>query len=395
MSVPTNREPSKVGYGLINLSAREGSLFKKTLVCHTGVWKGVFGPVEITAERLQRIADKYNKQRSKPLNENDYAPVLVNHNRDVELVMGRVLADMTVGDWEDADSGTMGKGLFATLRIDDPDAIKKVEAGKYAQVSMSFDEDDDSFWETSFVAVEAARRSQALEQGDQDMSVELQNQLKAASDKHTALSAHVKSSVTVRKAISLALGENLNSAEQALISLASQLDTGLKEAKTSLMKSQFKGLVREGRLSKAELDKIDYTKLSEMSADSLKLLMSSYKDRPVSPHIQQFGQTGAQPTAPGKMSGAQMREAMRLQKEGKSTTLAADDPADKKDKNGKKPGDADYEAGGDGDMDDFEGALKKMGEVEPIVNKAKDFMKKMSESLKKMSEQEDKDKDAA
>ncbi|MGZ3686692.1 MAG: hypothetical protein ACXWPM_01845 [Bdellovibrionota bacterium] len=364
------------------------------MLCRSGLWKGAYGPVEVTGERLQRIADRYNKQRAKPQNENDFAPVLVNHQRDADLVMGRVMADLTVEDFVDPETGAKGKALYGTLRIDDPEAIKKVETGKYSQLSLSFDEDDDEFYEESFVAVEAARRSQALNQGDKEMSVELQAQLNKANENHQALQARLRTSVEVRRAVSLAFGENLTAAERELVSLASELDSGLKEAKTALLKSQFKGLIREGRLSKAEFDKLEMVKLAAMPADALKLLMGSYKDRPVSAHVQQFGQTGAQPTAPGKMSAAQMREAIKLQREGKSVQLdAADgDPEKKKDPKAKKPGEQEQAGGeGDADMDDFEGALKKMGEVEPIVNRAKDFMKKMSESLKKMSEQNDKD----
>jgi len=354
----------------------------------------MFGLVEVTAERLQRIADKYNRQRATALNENDYAPILVNHMRDADLVQGRVLADLEVAEWLDPDTGTMGKGLFGTLRVDDPEGIKKVESGKYAQVSLSFDEDDDTLWEVSFVAVEAARRSQALEQGDTQMSAELAAQLKQANDSHQALQARVKESVTVRKAIALSATENLSLAESELGKAVAALSQGLKDSKTALLKSQFKGFIRTGQLSKAEFDKVDFASLSGMSSDAIKMLLDSYRSRPVSPHVTQFGQSGAQPVA-GKMTPAQMRAASKAQKEGKSIQLDAadgdgDDDGDQG-KDGKKGAKEASAEGEDTDLGDYEGALKKMGEIEPIVSKAKEFLGKMSESLKKLGEQNDKD----
>ena len=351
----------------------------------------MWGPVEITAERLQRIADKYNKARAKPLNDNDYAPILVNHNRDVELLMGRVLADLEVVEWEDPDTGTMGKGLIGTLRVDDPEAIKKVESGKYAQVSMSFDEDDDTLWETSFVAVEAARRSQALEQGDPEMSAELQAQLKASTDKHVALQGQVRESVMVRKAIVLAAGEHGMAALQSITTAAVSLENGLKEFKTAFLKAQFKGLIRTGQLSKAEFDKLNLPEMVSMSSNSIAMLLSSYKSRAVSPHVRQFGQAGAKPLNTGaKLSAAEMREAAKVQRAGKSAALAVDQPTGDGGQGDKGKEKQEEYAEGD-DMDDFDGCIKKMGEIEPHVTRAKEFLTKINESLKKLGEQNDKD----
>jgi hypothetical protein len=357
----------------------------------------MWGPVEITAERLQRITDKYNKARSQPLNQNDYAPILINHNRDVELVKGRVLADLEVGDWVDPDTGTKGKGLFGTLRVDIPDAIQKVESGQYAQVSMSFDEDDDTLWEVSFVAVEAARRSQALEQGDTQMSVELQAQLKAASDKHIALQGKVRDSVTVRNALVLSATENLTAMKTALEQVHAELSTGLKSAKVTLLSAQFKGFVRSGQLTKIEFDKIDLGKMADMTADALTAILGAYKARPVSPHVQQFGQNGSKGTAAvsAKLTPSELRAAAKAQKAGKAVSLEVEEPTGDKGQGDKgKEKQAEYDAA-DGDMDDFAAALKKLGEVEPIVSKSKEFIGKVNESLKKLGEQNEKDKDVA
>lgn len=355
--------------------------------------------MEITAERLQRIADKYNKSRAKPLNANDYAPILIDHNRAVDMLKGRVIADLTVEDCEDPDTGTMGKGLFGTLRVDDPEAVKKVESGQYAQVSLSFDEEDDTLWEVSFVAVEAARRSQALEQGDPDMSVELAAQLKAANDSNQALKAKVRQSLTVRKALMLSAGENATAAVTAIEKAISELSAGMKASKTAILKSQFKGFIRTGQLAKAEFDKLKFESLSEMSSDAIAVLLESYSGRPISPHVRQFGQSGAQPIAGAtKMTAAQTRAAMKAQKAGK---MKVDEPTgddgqgDHGNEPQETPGPKDAAGGEDKDMDDYKEALRKMGEVEPVVKECRDFMKKMSESLKKMSEEHDKEeKDA-
>ncbi len=373
--------------GLVNLALKDGSLYKKSLICRTGYWDG---RVEVTESKLRIIADKYNKQRAKPINANDFAPILVDHNRMADAIKGRLMADLTVEPFEDPETAQPGFGLYGTLRIDDADAQLKVDSGKYAQVSMSFD-DDATFeiYETSFVAVEAARRSQLLNQGETTMNVELAQKLATLETSHAALLAAGKLGRSDRRAVCLAMATTLATTQTEVSAFGTKITETILSIKAAVLTAQLKGFIREGKLTKAEFDKLDAKKLAGESDTSLGAILASYQGRTPSVHaIPQHGKTGAEPVDTAKLSTEDLRTAITAQLSGKKGTALA---ADENDPKGKKDGDTD---GPEMGLSDVQDALSKLGEIMPAVTKACDYMKKMSESLQGMQDK-DKEEDPA
>lgn len=383
--------------GAINLAQKDGALYKRTLICHTGLFDAMYGKIEVTKEKLDKIAERYNRQHASVQTDADYAPVLVDHVRAADLIKGRVMADLEVDKWTDLEDGTEGWGLYGTLRVDNEDAKNKVEGTngqnkQYAHVSMSFDDEDTyELFEVSFVAVEAARRAIVLSNGGKKMSVELQAKLAATEKKHKALLARIKTGKTVRGAASLAATENLAVLETDATSLAADIAKMVTALKTNGVSAQLKSFIREGKLSKAEFDKLKIAELAALPSVALKAVLESYSARPVSADIIQHGQTGAKPIDTKNLSAAQIREATKAQLAGKATApkLAEGDPPPENKKDGDK-GDEDSDS--QLKFEDMEDAIKQCEGLGSVVEKFKSSFSKMRDQLKKLSES-DSDKD--
>lgn len=283
----------EVSGGLISLSQKEGSLFKKALICRTGIFDGMYGQAIVTENLLRGIAARYNKEKENPRNENDYAPILKEHVRDADLTMGRIMADMTVEEIDDPlNTGAKCFGLFASLRFDDEDAKAKVDSGKYSHLSISFDEDTFEFYETSVVAVEAARGAIILSQNKKEnLNMDFKAKFNSLSKRHKSLAAKIEAS---RKARGVRLSKITT--EQAAISTeATALNAKMGEISLTLkqgqVRAQLAAFVPQGKMTPAELKGFDFKALAAMPADSLKIVLSSYENRAVSTDVRQLGQS--------------------------------------------------------------------------------------------------------
>jgi hypothetical protein len=381
--------------GIINLADRQGSLFKKALLCRTGSFNGMYGPVEVSKERLERIALKYNQQRSAPKNDNDYAPVLIDHCRSAELCKGRILSDLEVGPWVDPETGIQGSGLYGTLRIDRDH--EKVESGQYSQLSISFDEDTDELYEASFVAVEAARGAQLLSKGDTKiMKKTIEQKLAALSESHSALQGRIKDSLAVRSALCLAAVQVASEGETELAAATAQLKKIQGLVRTVTLSAQFKGFIRQGKLTKAEFDKLNISELSTLSESALKAVLAAYDGRAVSTDVAQIGQAGAKPPTKAELSSKDMREAIKLQRQGKTVALQADEKNPNDDKGGeKKPAPGEGDAPSDYSFQDMDEAMKHLESIGPMIEKLGSYMGKLKESVGKLQEQDSKDKEGS
>ena len=315
----------EVSSGVVSLKAGS-EMVKKSLLCRTGKFDGMYGEVTVSKELLEGIAELYNRVKAQAQNENDYAPILVDHVREVDLIKGRVLPDLSVQPWTDPVTGKEESGLYGSLRIDDAEAQQKVEDGKYAHLSISFDEDTFELFETSFVAVEAARGSIVLSKGG---SMELEVKLNKALQKHSALAAAVKDARAKRKAKLLKMkAERLGLVKEcdALMALAKEVSLSVKAAQ---LKGKFSEFIKLGKMNPSELKSMDFKELATLSEGGVKILLSSYEARPVSKDVHQYGQSGAdQKKMATDLSPEKMREAIALQKAGKGVSLAADEEPD-------------------------------------------------------------------
>lgn len=310
--------------GLINLAeGSEEGFFKKAILCMTGSWLGMNGPVDVTRVMLEAIAAKYNEEREEAINQNDYAPILKDHNRLVDMIQGRV--DISKNKLSVVEHPKK-KGVFCLigdLRVDDEDGQKNVKSGKYAQLSLSFDDETFDIYEVSFVAVEAARGSQILSQG-----VKVANKKKGTQQSLSLV-------VAKNKSVNLALVQGVDKGATKISELAAQVVAVKASIKTATLKAQFKGFLREGKVTKAEHDKLNFAELSKVDGVALSALISSFENRKASTDIAQFGQEGARPVN-AELSSKEFRKLSKAQASGKGSSVnleQGDDEDDDKPKN--------------------------------------------------------------
>lgn len=307
-------------------------LIRKALLCRTGSFDGMNGPVDVTKEMLEGLCATYIEAKSQPQNDNDFAPLLIDHERKADNVMGRLLPrGMEVKEWREVD-GEMQFGLYGELRIDDKDAILKVGTGKYANLSISFDEDSNEIFEVSFVAVEAARGSIILSKNHSTGGTKMATaqKLMSLSKKHKALSAHVMQSHSKRQAALSAIISTTSKVEKEITSLMKKTGEITLSIKASQLKAQFNEFVREGKMNPVELKDLDFKELCSLSDTARKILLASYSNRSVSTDVMTFGQSSDKKTSLD-LSPAAVRERMELQRSGKTVSLAEEIPEKKED----------------------------------------------------------------
>lgn len=373
----------------VSLSEKTDSNIRRALICRTGSFDGLFGPVTVTKEMLDAICSRYLAIRASPTNENDYAPILLDHNRQVDLIMGRLLAEgMHVAEWKKMD-GEMVFGLFADLRIDDPEAQKKVEAGKYAHLSITFDEDKFEIFEVSFVAVEAARGSIVLSHGG-GKKMSGKHQLTALSQRQQALAVLTKESRNKRRvqlAKLITEKNKLVGEAEALLTKSESLALGVK---TAQLKAKFNEFVRGGKMTPAELKELDIKALSGLPESALKVVLTSYEKRAVSKDVFQFGQSGQDVKVQKALTKENMKKAMELQSKGENgITLAADDEKPEHKEMGADKEEKPHEMPMSGE--EWMKCLADMDEVHAKLSEICKKMKSQGEETEKLAADEDKD----
>ncbi len=371
----------------------QGTLFKKALILFEGTFEGMFGQITITPDFLQVMVERFNREFANPKNMFDYPPILVDHNRSADLVKGRLTGPLELQTWSDPRDGQEKVAMFGDIRIDDEDAQGKVIKGQYAHMSLSFDDDIENLaeiFELSFVAVEAARGAQALQQGEENMSAELKQSLESANKKVKRLKKKAQTKRTALLAACTSLMKNLEAMN--VDKMTEELKSTITNLKTGVVKSQFSACVKEGRLSKADFDKLEISKIALMPADSRAVVLASYKSRPVSADLVQHGMSGAKPVTDSdvKLSASQMRAAIAAQKNGKA--LAADDqpsnPEIKPAAGAQDDNDSDPELTGK----DIEEALGKLEGLAALQEKIGEGTERMKDLLSKL-QGDDKDDD--
>ena len=381
-------------------SVKPGSVVRRVLACYTGVFDGMYGEVAVTPEILQGLADRYNSEKENVPNENAYAPILTDHIREVDRIKGRLLAGLTVEPWVNPSSSEEALGLYGWMRIDDAEAIQKVELGQYAHVSISFDEESFELFEISFVAVEAARGAMVLSKKNSlGGKMELSKKYASLSQKHKALAAGVKAA---RKRRALGLKKIQERKEEIIKDVAalSQRMTALKmKFKTSQLSAQMKGFVRQGKMNPAELSKLDIASLAALPGEALTHVLASYEARPVSTDVFQYGQTGAALGLTGEpKTKEEMAKAVAAQLAARGKTalagerVAEDKPVDSKKAKleGEEPEPAHKKAI---DADDLKDTLAEMDDLHGKMGDAMDKMKSLGEEADKITDGDKKDEE--
>jgi len=377
------------------------SMVKRALLCRTGEFDGMYGSVTVDKARLEAMLKKYQQVRAEPANENDYAPILLNHDRNVELVKGRLLpTNMSVEEWREID-GEMQFGLFGDLRVDNKEAQEAVDSGQYAHLSISYDEDSNEIFEVSFVAVEAARGSIVLSKSQGGTNMNLESKHQALAMRHKALASMVKQSRKGRTKALAALIEKRSAVQKEIEALTKRSSELAFTIKTAQLKTRFAEIIRAGKMNPVEFKKMDIKELSSLSEGQLKIVFASYENRPVSSDVFQYGQTTAEQKITTDLSHSEMRKAMKLQKAGKGAALEvgddkdvddkklSDDEKEKKDLAEKEANEMkSYSMG----KEEWDKCMEEMSGIHSKLAECVDKMKSMGQDEEKMASDEEDDK---
>ena len=415
-----DKKKNRIAVGQINLAksqvvklqdgSPEGSLFKRSLIVFEGEFVGMNGPIKVSPELLELMVNRFNREFENPKNEHDYPPLLVDHNPSADLIKGRLLPPLVIEDWVNPRNNETIKAMFGDIRVDEEEAKEKVIKGQYSHLSISFDDDIDNLgeiFELSFVAVEAARGAQVLKQGEKSMDelAKLTAKLSKSNASLTSMRAKKGESRLVRSAAYQSLSMNLEQCSKDAKEIISSLGKTVESLKKNALKSQFTNYVKEGRLSKAEFDKIDLDDVAKMSSGSQKIYLTSFANRPVSPDLFQHGMNGAEPldSKGMKLSSTELRRAMKAQTAGEEYTpkgvklLTSDD--ERKDENGNPVKAAGDNGDNDDDketaltMDDIEDALSKLEGLVGLADKLSEASSRMSDTLSKLQGDDEKEKE--
>jgi len=293
-----------------------GHLYKKAILCRTGVWNG---DVKVDEALLNLIVKYNNKAYSSVINENSYPPVQIEHNTDAKETLGRIdigKMPLALEPASNYNKGWEGQVLVAMLRIFDEDAKKNVGTGKFNHLSVQFDDETGELYEVSFVAVEAARGSQLLKHKEKKEGKMKKKQLSLARKKVKALAVRQNSLVKNKVALSIALGLTLQKVSKSKTALSKKNAEIRLTLKKENVKSVFSSLVREGKVTKAEFDKMDFEVFAGLETKAFGLVLNGYSSREVSSDMFQIGDTTAD-SKNVELSDAQYKQALEAQLEGK------------------------------------------------------------------------------
>jgi hypothetical protein len=374
-------------------TTKPGSVVRRALACYAGSFDGMYGEVVVTREILEGLANRYNTVKANAQNDNDYAPILTDHIREVDRIKGRMLSGLTVEEWLNPETGEIVPGLYCNLRIDDADAQKKVSEGLYAHLSISFDEESFELFEISFVAVEAARGSMVLSKNSQGGKMELSKRLASLKQKHVALAAEVKLARKKRSQNLQAIALKTETTRKEIQSLAARLEVLKQTTKSAQLKARFNGFVKAGKMNPAELGKVDFKSLSLMPQPTLEIVLSAYDNREVSSDVFQYGQAAA-PMKTAELTKESMAEAIKLQREGKKGVVLSERQVEGEVVDPAKP-----KLEGDEDdamslsSEEWKATLAEIDDIHGKMGDAVEKLKSLGEDTGKMDDEDKKDEE--
>ena len=144
-------------------------LEKKVMLVYAGSFESMDGPVEVTPENIQALADNHNSLLEKvkrmvgasevPLKYNP--PLQLDHSTSAKDTVGRLVGNLEVGE-HTIDEGVVTPALFGTIQIMGKDNIEKVEDGRWTHVSIGADFENNKITELSLTPFPAAADASLL-----------------------------------------------------------------------------------------------------------------------------------------------------------------------------------------------------------------------------------------
>jgi len=171
----------------VSMNESVESIEKDALICYTGTFQSMDGPVEVKVENLQLIADNYNAILDKasmaaggPAPLKFCAPVQLDHETKATHTIGRVTGRLEVRPVE--IEGAQVMGLFGRATIMGAENVAKVKDGRWIHLSIGADFTEGKLNELTVTPFPAAPNASMLSKGNQDMTKltlgEYQNRIK-------------------------------------------------------------------------------------------------------------------------------------------------------------------------------------------------------------------------
>lgn len=308
----------------------EGRLSKKALLVYEGTFQSMDGEVTLTADDIKTIGDNHNSMMAKLTRmfkgggAKTQIPVQLDHSPKASDTIGRVEGPVELGSFKDPDDGVDKAALYGTLCFIGKDNVEKAKDGRWTHLSIGL-EKESKLTEVSVTPFPAAPHASLLSKklgtGELDMGY---SEYKKMHEKYAKCKKHLMehkglSEEDADKKLSEAKDEDLSRMEKEhdehLKHLAEE-DEGEAKKELAKYKSQVVELKREqevarlaqrklsisvrlsklramGKVTPAEIKKIDVVALAKGSDETLETAFKLYDARqPVIP-VGQHGTTRA------------------------------------------------------------------------------------------------------
>lgn len=287
---------------------------------YEGDFESADGPVKVTADHLTKLAQAYNSRWGKlkrlasgevPIGANP--PIQLDHTRSAQDTVGRLNGELSVDDFTD-DDGKTKKALYGNLRFLGKENVEKVMDGRWHNLSIGADFDTAKLYEmtvTPFPAAENASMMKAKDDSKPKDKKPMFILMKKRAEKYFKLTKKMSDEDTEKELKRLEEAED----EEELKKLAKEMDdedekkdkdkkekdeklaagrgsitqlsndfrTTLNgaqlKARTASLYQRLSGLRASGKITPAEIKKLNVKDLAGKPDDTVTSVLKSYEDR--------------------------------------------------------------------------------------------------------------------
>jgi hypothetical protein len=149
----------------------QDSVERDCLICYEGEFQSMDGPVSVTSEMLERIAQNHNaklasakKLESGEIHPRTLPPVQLDHSEHATNTVGRLIGQLTVKPYT-TDNGDQVMGLFGRVKIMGKENVEKINDGRWSALSIGADFEMGTISELTITPFPAAPEASLLSKG--------------------------------------------------------------------------------------------------------------------------------------------------------------------------------------------------------------------------------------
>lgn len=319
----------------------DNRLKKKAMLVYEGKFESMDGPVELTKEDLTTIMNQHNAglerlKRMFGLGAKVQVPVQTDHSTKAIDTVGRVDGPITMGTFKDEDGEKAA--LYGTLMFIGKENVEKAEDGRWTHLSVGLDKNK-KLTELSVTPFPAAPHASLLSKnrlgtGELDMSYAKYAKARKHLTKHKGMSEedadkHLESAKpedvdkmaadhdVEEEKLAKKCAEDKEKAKEAELSRLKRQQDEVKVEQEAVRLASKKvdinirlgSLLNKGKITPAEMKKIDVTKLAAKADEVVDEVIETYEAREP---VVRFGQNGTTKAAdPSKI----VQDMKRLKKQ--------------------------------------------------------------------------------